>query len=63
MSKIRALARKIPFLSKIKNSIKDKYIKAYGDKNPEKLTKRTYKKIFGRELNLDNPQSLNEKLN
>ena len=63
MSKLKAFAKKIPYLGKIKRAAENAFIKAYGDMNPVGLTKRTYKKKLGRELNLDSPQTLNEKLN
>jgi hypothetical protein len=63
MKSIRAIAKKIPFLSKTKNALKYYYIKRQALSNPVKLTLKTYYKAFGRKLDLDNPKTLNEKLN
>ena len=49
-------------LFKIVSESVDKYTKLLGKHFPVYLSKKKYKKIFGRELDLTNPQSLNEKL-
>ena len=65
MSKIKETLKKnkLIFAAHQKwQKIKFQRISQMSEKNPEKVSKIRYKEVFGKELDLENPKTFNEKL-